>query len=111
MPESTKLLARRKLTPVRLEGYTGQESCIRAGEPDCKIVGAGTRFYGEPVCIDGAYGWSGNRGPFCSAACYYREYPHDPRLPEPAPEPDYVEVDQISEYGGTFRLQRSVRVF
>ena len=60
----------------KMAGYSGGEGCVR-----CHMVNSGTRHYGQEITItDPAgdiHGFSGYRGPYCSAKCYRLDYPGD----------------------------------
>jgi hypothetical protein len=67
----------RKVLSRKLAGWSGQEGCQRLlNDPpseDCR--GKTTRHYGEDVNYGDVTGFTGWRGPFCSAACYRLAYP------------------------------------
>ena len=69
------------LLTLRLAGYTGNEWCTREG---CDSLGSRrTRHYGEQIDIEaglpgaGKPGFTGWRGPYCSAKCYRLAHPRE----------------------------------
>ena len=79
-----------RLSARKMPGYTGGEGC-----QNCGFVNNGTRHYGQQIkgSEGEAFGFSGYRGPYCSAKCYRVHYPGDgENYVPPAGTPD-VAVD------------------
>ena len=56
----------------KLPGNTGKEGCLA-----CGFAWGRTKHYGHEIVLDDVYGFSGWRGPFCSAKCYRTMYPDE----------------------------------